>query len=461
MKTAIGHEGDIISFLQRDPPLIPPGGPHMSNRCTPLIAFALLLLSALPAGAQSQPDPFRRDNLVAWCIVPFDSQKRSPAARAEMLDKLGIRALAYDYRAEHIASFDEELEQLAKHKIQLTAWWFPTTLNEEAKLILKVLEKHNVQTQLWVTGGGAATKSPEEQNARVESEAARIRTIAEAAAKQGCTVALYNHGGWFGEPENQIAIIQRLKRDNITNVGIVYNLHHGHQHLTRFAELIKLMQPYLMALNLNGMVPNGEAKGEKILPLGTGSEDVALLKIIRHSGYNGPIGILNHTDHDAEQRLLDNLEGLDWLLPQVDGKPAAKQPAYRTWQPKPKAAQNGARSHAIKPALDGGNCLAPKRTIISFRSQFSAVPNLRHRNLTTYSWPIIPKPVATIGNSSRKPAMVAWPCTCQVMNPTWFPVKSMSVTTKPTTWLVCSRTIVSVCTSMKNWWPMKRFIATR
>ncbi len=156
------------------------------------------------------------------------------------------------------------MDELAKHKIQLTAWWFPTTLNDEAKLILKVLEKHNVKTQLWVTGGGAPTKSAEEQQARVESEAARIRPISEAAAKQGCTVALYNHGSWFGEPENQIAIIERLKQDKITNVGIVYNLHHGHLHLAKFKELLKQMQPYLMALNLNGMVPAGDTKGQKI-----------------------------------------------------------------------------------------------------------------------------------------------------------------------------------------------------
>ncbi len=199
-----------------------------------------------------------------------------------------------------------------------------------------------------VTGGGAPTKSPEEQKARVESEAKRIRTIAEAAAKQGCTVALYNHGSWFGEPENQIAIIERLKQDNITNVGIVYNLHHGHHQLPRFKELLKTMQPYLMALNLNGMVPDGDAKGQKILPLGTGSADKELLKIIRESGFTGPIGILNHTDNDAEKRLLDNLDGLDWLLPQLDGKPAGKQPEYRTWK------------GAMKAALDGGQLFGAK-----------------------------------------------------------------------------------------------------
>ncbi len=87
-----------------------------------------------------------------------------------------------------------------------------------------------------MTGGGGPTTSEADQQARVEAEANRIRPIAEAAARIGCTVGLYNHGGWFGDPENQIAIINKL---NLKNVGIVYNLHHGHDHLDRFADLLQ------------------------------------------------------------------------------------------------------------------------------------------------------------------------------------------------------------------------------
>lgn len=327
--------------------------------CACLLSVGLLVL-ALQRRLHGE-DPFRPNNLVAWCIVPFDSQKRTPAQRAEMLDRLGIHRLAYDYRAEHIASFDDELEQLAKHKIELTGWWFPTELNDEAKLILRVLEKHGVKTQLWVTGAGRETKTPEEQQARIESEAKRIRTIAQAAARQGCSVGLYNHGGWFGEPENQLAIIEHLKLDN---VGIVYNMHHGHAHVARFKELLSKMLPHLMVINLNGMVPDGEAKGQKIVPLGAGSLDVELLKLIRDSGYDGPIGILNHTDHDAEARLRDNLDGLRWLLPQLDGKPAEKAPTYRTWQ------------GAAKLALDGGKLLAAKPQYSRFPLSVECVAKL-------------------------------------------------------------------------------------
>jgi hypothetical protein len=276
-------------------------------------ALSISLLRADLMAQQPAPndDVFRRENLVAWCIVPFDDRPRSPSDRAEMLVRLGFTKFAYDYRAEHIPQFDAEMDALKARGIELVGWWFPTTLNDEARLILDVLKRHGIHTQLWVTGAGEPTASPQAQRERVVAESKRIGEIARAAAEIGCQVGLYNHGGWFGEPENQIAIIEELK---LTNVGIVYNLHHGHDHLDRFAELLAKIRPHLYALNLNGMITGGDKTDQKIVPIGQGDRDLELLRIIRDSGYRGPIGILNHTQLDAEVRLKENLAGLDRLL---------------------------------------------------------------------------------------------------------------------------------------------------
>lgn len=290
----------------------------MATRLVRFIA-AWLLMSPLVSIAQ-QPNSFERDRLVAWCIVPFDDRERTPDERGEMLNRLGLKRYAYDYRANHIPTFDAEMEAMKRHGIELTAWWFPTVMNDEGRLILDVLRRHQIQAQLWVTGGGEPTNSPDEQAARVAAEADRIRPIADAAAEIGCRVSLYNHGGWFGEPENQIAIIQAVDRPN---VGIVYNLHHGHQHLDRFAQLLDQMIPYLDCLNLNGMVRDGEQTGRKILPIGDGDLETGLIRTIRRSGYQGPIGILNHTQENAETRLQQNIQGLETILQQLDDEPAA------------------------------------------------------------------------------------------------------------------------------------------
>ena len=283
--------------------------------CAVLAATISLGLFGPSQLGAAEKDILAQENLVAWCIVPFDAKKRDSEQRAEMLDRLKIKRLAYDYRAEHVPTFDTEVETMQKHGIEVTAWWFPGGLNEEAKKILGVIERHKITPQLWITGGGAPTKNEEEQRQRVVAEAKRIRPIAEAAAKLGCKVALYNHGNWFGEPENQVAIIKEL---NLPNVGIVYNFHHGHEHIARFPELMKLMQPYLFALNLNGMIPGGDKAGKKILPLGEGTEELAMIKVIKASGWQGPVGILDHRpETDSEETLRGNLAGLQKLKKQL------------------------------------------------------------------------------------------------------------------------------------------------
>ncbi len=299
------------------------------HRLPCLLFLVVLILFAAQVVAADPPVPtgeklFARDNLVAWCIVPFDAKKRTPTERVEMLKKLGFKKYAYDWRDEHLPTFDEEVGLLKKAGIELTAVWFPANLGADARKLLDGIKKHNVKPQLWVTMGDPGGK---DQKEKVETAASIIRPIAAEADKLGCTIALYNHGGWFGEPENQIAVIETLK---LKNVGMVYNLHHGHDHLDRFSELLKKMMPYLLALNLNGMVKDGEKLGKKLLPLGQGELDLKLLKAIVESGYVGPIGILGHTQDDAEARLRDNLDGLDWLIPQLAGKPAGPKPKYRT-----------------------------------------------------------------------------------------------------------------------------------
>jgi sugar phosphate isomerase/epimerase len=278
-----------------------------------LLVLTSLLAACAPEARSAPPSEaglFDRPNLVAWCIVPFDAKKRGPEDRAAMLERLGLHRYAYDWRGEHLPHFEEELDALKRHDIELTAVWFPTSLDKDARFLLDTLSKHRIKTQLWVMGAGGPTRSPEEQKARVKAEADRIRPIAEAAAKVGCTVALYNHGGWFGEPENQLAAIDAV---GMPNVGLVYNLHHGHEHLGRFAEILGKVKPHLLALNLNGMARDGEATGKKILVIGQGDDDLSLLKTILASGWRGPVGILNHTDEDAETRLAANLQGLERL----------------------------------------------------------------------------------------------------------------------------------------------------
>src|SRR4026209_2569989 len=83
--------------------------------------------------------------------------------------------------------------------------------------------------------------------------------------------------------------------------------------------MFRRMQPYLLCVNLNGMVKDGERQGRKILHLAEGDQELGMLKVIRDSGWRGPIGIIDHRpETDSEETLRNNLRGLDWLLKELD-----------------------------------------------------------------------------------------------------------------------------------------------
>lgn len=243
---------------------------------------------------------FDKDNLVAWCIVPFDAKQRGPRARAEMLSKLGLKKVAYDWREKHVATFEEEILEYKKHGLEFFAFWSWHPAMEP------LIKKHGIHPQIWYMIPAPAGETQEE---RVADAALKLQPMVDLTRRLGCQLALYNHGGWGGEPANMVAVCKELRtKQKANHVGIVYNQHHGHDHLEGFAGTLKMMQPYLLCLNLNGM--NSGAK-PKILPIGDGEHDLNLLRVISQSGYNGPIGVLDHrSEIDTEEALRLNLDGL-------------------------------------------------------------------------------------------------------------------------------------------------------
>ena len=268
------------------------------------MSIRILLSAWLGFVTLGQADSFDKNKLVAWCIVPFDAKKRNPAERVEMLKQLGLKRVAYDWRAEHVVEFEEEILQYKKNNIEFFAFW---STHPEA---FRLFKKYNIRPQIWRT---ASSPINPEQHAKIDVAVQGLLPLVEETRKLGCKLGLYNHGGWGGEPKNLVAVCESLRKHHkADHVGIVYNLHHGHNHIAGFEQSLKLMQPYLLCLNLNGM--NNGAK-PKILPLGQGLHDDKIMRIIQKSGYKGPIGILDHrSDTDAKVALQQNLDGLKILL---------------------------------------------------------------------------------------------------------------------------------------------------
>lgn len=262
------------------------------------LLLALVTMLALPASINAA-DPLEPENLVAWCIVPFDASKRTPEARAEMLDELGVKRCAYDWRAEHVPTFEREIQAYQEHGIEFFAFW---SVHDEA---FRLFEKYDLHPQIWLT-----VPAPESTDAtkQVTEVAAKLAPLARRTQEHGCKLGLYNHGGWGGEPENMVAVCEALRKEGFDNVGIVYNFHHGHGHIEDFAAALKKMQPYLLCLNLNGM---NDGAQPKIVGIGKGQHERAMIRTVLESGYDGPIGVLDHRGElDAKESLKENLDGL-------------------------------------------------------------------------------------------------------------------------------------------------------
>jgi sugar phosphate isomerase/epimerase len=283
-----------------------------------MVAAALLLLAGIGCTpvthtSQTPESMFLPQNLIAWCIIPFDAAGRDPQQRAQMLNELGITRMAWDWRMEHIDQLEQEINTLREHNIELSAVWFWIDTDLEKGLlphqeqILSTLKETGTQTTLWVSFPDNFFDDVEDQE-KLERAIRNISIINNRAEQIGCKVALYNHMRWFGEPHNQMRIIETIGSDNL---GIVYNFHHGQHHIDSFPQLLDKMMPRLWTINLNGMIKDGP----KIVDIGKGEHEAGMIQTIIDSGYKGSIGIIGHTEgEDIEVVLRRNLQGLENIL---------------------------------------------------------------------------------------------------------------------------------------------------
>jgi hypothetical protein len=282
------------------------------------VLFVVGINSSLRSQGNGQKNDmlFAKNNLLAWCIVPYDSKKRTSEERALMLKELGITSLAYDMRDRDLPNMETEFITLKKYHINLKAVWFwidgerDSLLNEANEMILRALAKTHARTELWVCFADQFFQGLSDDE-KTQKAVKAIQLIHKRAAEIGCTIALYNHKDWFGEPANQVKIIEA---SGLRDVHIVYNFHHGHLQVDEFDNILKVTGPYLSTVNLNGM------KGTEfnILTLGEGDLELGMMQKLKASGFHGSIGIIGHTENEDVKLVLQrNIAGLKKLLGQM------------------------------------------------------------------------------------------------------------------------------------------------
>lgn len=279
------------------------------------VSITLLLTSILfITCTQKDESVFRADNLYPWCIVAFDSLERSPADRIQMLKELGFTKYAYDWRDHHLKDTETELKLAQENNIELISVWLWLNAKRDSigklspgnEKMLNIIEGLDIKTTFWVSFSENFFKDKTQEES-IETASEMITYIHDKADEFGCEVALYNHRGWFGNPHNQVEIINRLPQ---LNLSMVYNFHHAHGYYDVFPEIAKKIKPYLAAVNINGM----RIDGPKILPVGSGDKEAHMIEVLVKEGFVGPWGVLGHVeDADVKDILEKNLAGIKSL----------------------------------------------------------------------------------------------------------------------------------------------------
>lgn len=322
-----------------------------------------------------------RENLAPfWVPIGLrpEEQARTPTERAQTLARLGFAKLAYIWPGTKpfaffwndapIPSLDDELAALADHGIELQACWFPFEPEDPVAVqLLEAFARHGVQPQLWTmqsgkddpptraawedlfaaarslvppgesTGDGPALRkaveeaisrrvyepgfprTPEQHQATLERESDRIAALARLGAPYGCTVQLYNHHGWFGLMENQLAIVERLASLGIDDVGIVYTFSHArdtfHDDATAFPQLWETIRPHVVAVNIGGT----RCEGTLTYP-SQDDRELSMMRTIQESGWRGPVVMkAMHAEDTGDSAIaMENLlRGVDWCAAEL------------------------------------------------------------------------------------------------------------------------------------------------
>jgi len=280
-----------------------------------LLSLSILIISIYFTSCNEKSDDFINTNeVIPWCILEFDSLDRTPVERITMLKEMGFSKYGYNWRDRHLIEMNNEFELAKKNNIEITSifLWLNSERDSIGRLsnsnqqMLSNLSKVEYKPTIWLSFSNNFFENLNQEES-INLAVDMIRFIKPKTDKLGCKLALYNHHGWFGNPYNQIEILEKL---NDTSITMVYNFHHAHDYVDEFPKIVKMIKPHLSYVNLNGMKKNGN----KILTIGEGDYEFEMIQDLIDEGFKGPWGILGHIKTEDVKKVLErNVEGLNFI----------------------------------------------------------------------------------------------------------------------------------------------------
>lgn len=358
------------------------------------VGVFLLAMSGLHVASAASSRLLAHENLVPWEVQwNQGSIEMRPEARARMLKAKGFRRHAIMYSPEQAENLDDEIAAYQRSGVEITAVYFllDTELpgdDPNVQAALEAFGRLKIRPTIWISQSSASfpktiedwkqrfselgyeglqsfedfraafsssshfteeqkerffrayhrshadevnlPRTTQEQMQRLDREVGRVESLAVLASRHGLNVGLYNHSGWFGLMENQVAIIEKLAQKGVKNVGIMYTFWHArdnlHDDVKVFEQIWAMIRPHVYSIGISGV--RGEV--ESLYP-GEGVDELRMMKIIQKSGWHGPVAVLClDYSADADTVLRSALKGVDWIAAELNqaGSGGAK-PAFR------------------------------------------------------------------------------------------------------------------------------------
>lgn len=263
---------------------------------------------------QASNDLINIKDVSPWCIIGFDTEDRSPQERIDLLKELGLSNYGFNKGKGDFSTMKEEFQLSAENNIEIKSifLWLNADrdtigqLSESNQLILSNLKEIKEKPTIWLSFSNNFFEDIGREES-IELSLEMIKYVKTLANEVGCEMAIYNHRGWFGNPHNQIEILEKL---NDKSLSMVYNFHHAHEYVDEFDQVAKKITPYLSYVNLNGI----KKEGPEIMTIGEGDYELKMVRALMNEGYEGPWGILGHIKtEDVRDVLNRNLDGLEKL----------------------------------------------------------------------------------------------------------------------------------------------------
>lgn len=256
------------------------------NRITRLCLLACTALASLAHSSAAEETP--------WPFFAFDNGVGrgvwSATRQAETVKNLGYDGIHFNYI--NPKDFATKLAACRAADVPIHAVYIYTFVDQPGKsydpgIKEMIRSLKGSESIIWMTLRDGVRGKQDAEAAGV------VREIAALAAESGLKVSLYPHAGFYvATAEDAVRIAKAV---DLPNVGVTVNLCHelfaGNG--DRLAEVVKTSAPYLNLVSINGAspIPGKGSKAWDTLPLGSGTFDTdAFLRLVRDTGYRGPIG---------------------------------------------------------------------------------------------------------------------------------------------------------------------------